>query len=554
MHLYGGFETDAPVSVTSDSVGSFCTSDNICVTPATCELHRESSLNPPGFTVDPCLHSLGGGTYVPPAQPAFFFLSSFMLLCSFEDDRVLHLRPLVETRAAFDLRLGIRSILETAVDAFPDARARLLLHTRSSVAEVTAREHPDATVLSRSDSMPSSEDPVFGGSGILFVNGRWVAEGPALDAIREAVPARDRPCAFVSRPKAAGGEASGAEAASGEASGNELVGNDSSRSDPSDVVVAAWMPQANLPADAIHPNDLSGLFDDLPIERLDAAPTMIDHVWDLLPLIGPSIRRDAAHLLSSDLSPTLSDRSGASVHPSVVATAPERIYIAPGAAIRPGAILDASKGPIYIDRDATVFEQAVVRGPVYLGPKSQIKVQADVADTAIGTWCKVGGEVHDSVFHSYSNKSHPGFLGHSYLGRWCNLGADTNTSNLKNDYGSVSLYVPAERQRVDSGLQFAGLFMGDHSKCGINTMFNTGTVVGTGCNIYGAGFPPGYVPPFSWGGPEHGFSTYRLDKALEVADTVMQRRDTILDAAEADLLRTLHERSAPEREAMTYTP
>jgi len=463
-----------------------------------------------------------------------------MLLCSFEDNRVLHLRPLVETRAAFDLRLGIRSILETAVDAFPNARARLLLHTRSSVAGVTAREHPDATVLSHSDSMPSSEDPVFGGSGILFVNGRWVAEGPALDAIREAVSARDRGCAFVADATTSGDRGSG-DASSGNAATGE-------------VVVAAWMPRADLPYDAIHHNDLSVLFDDLPIERLDAVPTMIDHVWDLLPLIGPSIRRDAAHLLSSDLSPTLSDRSGASVHPSVVATVPERIYVAPGAAVRPGAILDASKGPIYIDRDATVFEQAVVRGPVYLGQKSQIKVQADVADTAIGTWCKVGGEVHDSVFHSYSNKSHPGFLGHSYLGRWCNLGADTNTSNLKNDYGSVSLYVPAERQRVDSGLQFAGLFMGDHSKCGINTMFNTGTVVGTGCNIYGAGFPPGYVPPFSWGGPEHGFSTYRLDKVLDVADTVMQRRDTTLDAAEADLLRTLHERSAPEREAMTSTP
>lgn len=433
-----------------------------------------------------------------------------MHLCVFEDARVPHLRPLVETRAAFDLRLGIRSVLQTTCDAFDVRSDALTLHTRQAVAGVTSREHPNVAVPGAGDPLPPS------GADLLFVNARFIADGEALDLLRDAVTLRDRGCAFTA----------------------------------GDAVVAAWMPGAALPDDAFDRDDLTPLFTDLPEESLDepiGEAALIKHPWDLLGTLEAALTRDFHDLLPYNILGNVYDRTDADVHEGVVATAPENIYIAPGATVKPGAILDGSGGPIYLDTGSTVFEQAVVKGPVYLGPKSQIKVQADVASAAIGTWCKVGGEVHDSVLHSLSNKGHQGFLGHSYLGRWCNLGADTNTSNLKNDYGEVSAYDPADGDFVGTGRQFAGLFMGDHAKCGINTMFNTGTVVGTGCNIFGGGFPDRYVPPFSWGGANSGFTTYRIEKALTVADTVMQRRDTHLDDAEANLLRALHAATADER-------
>jgi UDP-N-acetylglucosamine diphosphorylase/glucosamine-1-phosphate N-acetyltransferase len=211
-------------------------------------------------------------------------------------------------------------------------------------------------------------------------------------------------------------------------------------------------------------------------------------------------------------------------------------------------MLNAEDGPVYIDRDAIVMENAVVRGPAYIGPHAQVKMGGTLEAAAIGPWCKVGGEVHHAILHSYSAKAHAGFLGHSYLGRWCNIGADTNNSNLKNDYGSVSLYDPVTRDFEDTGLQFLGLVMGDHSKCGINSMFNTGTVVGVFCNVYGSGFPPRYIPSFAWGSPE-GFVEYRLEKALRVAEAVMARRDVALTDADRELLTYVFEHTAADRSA-----
>lgn len=429
-----------------------------------------------------------------------------MQLCLFEDDRVPHLRPLVETRPAFDLRLGIRSILETTQYEVDADSGSIVLHSRPQVAPVTKREHPEMLVPAAGDSLPDD------GADMLFINGRFVADGAALRHILDAVQSRDRTIAFT-------------------------AGN---------AVVAAWLPDASLPTDLFDRTDLTPFLADRPTEKV-AGARLIGQAWDLLDTIGPAIERDFQALLPYNILENIYDRTDADVHSSVIATAPENIYIAPGACVKPGAILDGSGGPIYLDAGSTVYEQAVVKGPLYLGKKSQIKVQADIAASAIGTWCKVGGEVHDTVFHSLSNKGHQGFLGHSYIGRWCNLGADTNTSNLKNDYGSIAAFDPAVGDVVDTGRQFAGLFMGDHSKCGINTMFNTGTVVGTGCNIFGGGFPARYVPPFSWGGPDRGFVPYRIEKALTVADTVMRRRGTELDEAEATLLRRIHRQSMEER-------
>lgn len=201
----------------------------------------------------------------------------------------------------------------------------------------------------------------------------------------------------------------------------------------------------------------------------------------------------------------------------------DRIFIEAGAKVECG-ILNSSLGPIYIGKNAEVMEGSLIRGPFALGQAAVLKMGTKIyGATTIGPGCKVGGEISNSVMFENSNKAHDGFLGNSVIGEWCNLGADTNNSNLKNNYGKVKIWSYELEEMVDTGLQFCGLFMGDHSKCGINTMFNTGTVVGVNSNIYGGDFPIHFIPSFSWGGVEE-FVDYRIDKAIEIAEVVMSRR------------------------------
>lgn len=199
-------------------------------------------------------------------------------------------------------------------------------------------------------------------------------------------------------------------------------------------------------------------------------------------------------------------------------------------------ILNTTSGPIYLGVDAEIMEGSVVRGALALCEHSALKLSTKIyGATTIGPHCKVGGEVNNSVIFGYSNKAHDGFLGNSVVGEWCNLGADTNNSNLKNNYGNVKLYSYAQKKQVDTGLQFCGLIMGDHSKTGINTMLNTGTLAGVAANIYGGGFPATYIPNFSWGGST-GFETYRTDKLFETATKVFERRGKVFDQLEKDIL------------------
>lgn len=426
-----------------------------------------------------------------------------MHLCLFEDNHVLGLRPLVETRAVYDLRLGLRTILETTLDAFP--ADGLVLHARPLVSEVTTHDH-DGTIV---NTLPTGVD-------VLFVNGRFVAEpNSVVSEIQERVQKDHSPRVFLQ----------------------------------DDTLIAAWIPDASdrLPNDLLSASALPrGPFSNVPITTVDEA-SVVRRPWHLLDTLRPALHRDVSTHTNGRRSSSPIDRDHASVHDSVICIHPDRIHLGPGAAVHPGAILNAEEGPVYIDENAVIFERAVVKGPCYIGPKTQIKVGANVEGAAFGYYCKVGGEVHDTIIHSLSNKSHPGFLGHSYLGRWCNLGADTNTSNLRNDYGTIHAFAPEDDTFVSTGRQFAGLFMGDHAKCAINTMFNTGTVIGTFCNIYGSDFPPRYLPPFSWGGQTVGFTTYRLAKALSVAERVMKRRNRSLTEIDRSLLSTLFEQTASER-------
>ncbi len=199
-------------------------------------------------------------------------------------------------------------------------------------------------------------------------------------------------------------------------------------------------------------------------------------------------------------------------------------------------IFNTTSGPVYLAAGSEVMEGSAVRGPFSLGEHSTLKLNTKIyGATTIGPHCKVGGEVNNSVIFGYSNKAHDGFLGNSVIGEWCNLGADTNNSNLKNNYGNVKLYSYRSKAAADTGLQFCGLIMGDHSKCGINTMFNTGTVAGVGSNIFGGSFPPTHIPSFSWGGSE-GLQQYRLDKMFETTEKVFARRGIMFDETEKQLL------------------
>lgn len=206
----------------------------------------------------------------------------------------------------------------------------------------------------------------------------------------------------------------------------------------------------------------------------------------------------------------------------------EHVFIEPGAMVE-FSILNASGGPIYIGKDAEVMEGCKIRGPFALCEHGGLKMDAKIyGATTVGPHCKVGGEVNNVVFFAYSNKGHDGFLGNAVIGEWCNLGADTNCSNLKNTYDEVKLWSYRTQRFDKTGLTFCGLMMADHAKCGINTMFNTGTVVGVGANIFGAGFPRNFIPSFAWGGAQ-GFDTFQLNKFYKMAEAMCARRNVVFD-------------------------
>ncbi len=234
-------------------------------------------------------------------------------------------------------------------------------------------------------------------------------------------------------------------------------------------------------------------------------------------------------------------RTSALLPPGITVTGHEQLFVEQGANIYAGCIINAAAGPVYIAKDAEVLEGTMMRGPIALCEQSVVKMGAKLyGATTIGPGCKVGGEIFNTVFFANSNKSHDGYLGNSVIGEWCNLGADTNCSNLKNNYDVVKVWHEASGKEVSTGTIFCGLMMGDHSKCGINTMFNTGTVAGVSCNIYGGSFPDKYIPSFSWGGSD-GFTSYRFDKAVETANRMMGRRGKSLSDAELDMYRYIYD-------------
>lgn len=413
-----------------------------------------------------------------------------MLYCLFEDDRYVNFLPLVHFRPVHDLICGALSLGRKWSGELPSKSIRLA-HRNSLPGHGT---HP----------LILTEREVAGAKNIWFINTRVLPDDRVLPILKKKHTA--------SRIYTDG-----------------------------DTVVAALLQRPDalrLVTGMPHGIPDFSRLGDIPREPVEA--TALGHFWDLVRLNHSEIIADRAFGRITFPKARAGDYKG--VH----FLRNRDIRIGGRCTIKPGAVIDAEKGPVLIGDGVVIMPNAVVEGPAAIGDGSIIKIGAKIyGGTSIGRTCKVGGEVENSIIHPFSNKQHEGFLGHSCLGSWVNIGADTNTSDLKNTYGLITVSVGGVS--VETGMQFLGVTMGDHSKTGINVMFDTGTVVGTCCNIYGAGIPPREIPSFSWGGAGN-LVTYRLDKGLETMRRVTARRGVGLGDDYAAAARTVFEATAGERE------
>jgi UDP-N-acetylglucosamine diphosphorylase/glucosamine-1-phosphate N-acetyltransferase len=414
-------------------------------------------------------------------------------ICIYEDDYFTQFLPLVHFRPVYALRCGIFSLKEKISRAYP--RANIVIQCRKSLALCIKSRKPQFSV----NEIPAAE--------CLFINGRVLAD----HTLAKNVPLTSKQdVVYVSNGQ----------------------------------VIAAYVSGANL--DRIKKNLSSPLsrtdFDGLPKIELDTET--VSYPWDLIQKNGTQIVKDFDSIVkkAGKKQPHIRGK----LHPGVHVLGKKNIIIEHGAVIKPGTVLDAEAGPIYIGKNVKVLPQSTIIGPACILDGTSIKAGAQIYEnTTIGPVCKVGGEIEGSIIHSYSNKQHAGFLGHSYLGSWVNLGAGTNNSDLKNNYSRVKVQLGTEQ--IDTGLSFVGLMMGDHSKSAIGTTFNTGTVVGVCCNIFGIGFPPKYIPSFSWCSPHEPCTVYDIEKAVNVARLVMARRNIGLMDIEADLFREVYNSTSEER-------
>lgn len=262
----------------------------------------------------------------------------------------------------------------------------------------------------------------------------------------------------------------------------------------------------------------------------------VQHPWEIFLWNGKEIRKDIERL-----NPTQSRNTD--ISNKVHFENEGAIFINDGVRIEAGCVLNAEKGPIYLGKDATVMAGSVIYGPAAICEKSVIKTNTTMyKDTTVGPVCKVGGEISNTVFHSYSNKAHDGYIGNSVVGQWCNFGAGTTVSNLKTNYSNVRVTDWVSKEEQDSGQQFLGIIMGDHSKTAINCVINSGTVCGVNCNILSRDFPPKFIPSFSWVG-SNVIHPYKLEKALDTMEIMMSRRDVTISDSYKELMRFIASKS-----------
>jgi UDP-N-acetylglucosamine diphosphorylase/glucosamine-1-phosphate N-acetyltransferase len=414
-------------------------------------------------------------------------------LCIFEDDRYVKFLPLAYTRPVYDLRCGVFLLKDKILHELNPEHT--IQHVRHYLVAIVKQWQPRMSVNT------------IDAETCLFVNGRVMVDDTFRGLLKN-------------------------------------VGNRDVVMLVDDIVVLARVSGptlAKIARNLEHPLTAND-FDSLPKEQVQC--NLFQYHWDLVHYNQQEIERDLAFLKRTDF--VEKKKPDFSLYRGVHFINEENIFIDDGAVIKPGVVLDAEEGPILIGKDVKLFPNSTIIGPVSIGEKSMVKTGAFIYDaTTIGPLCKVGGEIEASIIWGYSNKQHMGFLGHAYLGPWVNLGADTNNSDLKNNYGTVKVHV--DGKDVDTGLQFVGLTMADHAKSGIDTMFNTGTVVGACCNIFGAGYQPKYVPSFTWGGTGEGMVTYQLEQSLKVAQRVMARRKVALTDVEANVLKKVFDITSMER-------
>lgn len=412
-------------------------------------------------------------------------------LCIFEDEYHSRLFPLTYFRPVYDLRCGAFSLREKIQRAY--GGIPVSLHCREYLHDYQSLKNP---------GVPVNE---ITASRCLFVNGRVVAGGD----FARVVPL--------------------------DAGADKIYMS-------GDRVVAALVGGTKLQRLKDRGGGILSAtdFEGIPARKVEA--TMVDYPWNLVNHNGAQLRVDCSALMKKTRSKNIRGK----VSEGAFLLNKKDIYIGDGSEVLPAVVIDAEDGPVYIGKNVKILPQATIIGPVYIGDGSVIKVGAKIyEDTTIGPVCKIGGEVEASIIHGYSNKQHDGFLGHAYIGAWVNLGAGTTNSDLKNNYGLVKVFINGEL--TDSGSQFVGVTIGDHSKTAINSMFNTGTVIGVSSNIFGSGFPPKYVPSFSWGAAGETFTTYGLDRAIEVAGRVMARRKMRLTDADVALFKKIFELTSTER-------
>ena len=411
-----------------------------------------------------------------------------MQICIFEDEKYKNFYPLTYSRPVYDLVCGIKSIKEKIIEEFPEAS--FILHCRKYLENIVKSYNQKCNVNG------------INGNECLFINGRV----SSINGLKKLA---------------------------------DSIGKDDVVYKNGGTVIIAKLSGQNLSRRINQLPEIvsSNFFDGVKEREIDIK--CYNYLWEMISENGEKIKSDIEKAVKNNKYKISGKYDGVSF------VEKGNIFLGKNVTIKPGVVVDATKGPVLIDGNTFIFPNAVIEGPVYIGKNSQIKSGAAINENvSIGSVCKIGGEVEDSVILSYSNKQHSGFIGHSYLGSWVNLGADTNCSDLKNNYSTVK--VNLNGKSIDTGLQFLGVIIGDHSKTAINTMFNTGTVVGFSSNIFGAGFPPKYIPSFSWGGFK-GLSEYDLQKGLETARIVMKRRDVEFLPADKEVFENIFNLTADER-------
>ncbi len=403
----------------------------------------------------------------------------------FEDTHVHKLTPLIHMRPAFDLLCGTRQLFEKIVSAYPESTQAYWV--RDALCTLVSKQKSGAWVNTK------MAEPA------LFVNGRVLWD----EDLAKTIPWEGEDCIYTKEDTLVAARLSAEECA-------KLL--------PGELLTVEQL--SHLPRKEIQCNEAR-------------------YFWDLIHENPIQIEKDVKVM-------GYEGRKEGVIHSGAYLINEKRITVMQDAVILPSVVLDATNGDIVIEEGSKILPHTYVEGPCYIGKGTLVKTGTSIFHgCSFGEVCKVGGEVDASIMLSFSNKQHVGFLGHAYVGQWVNIGADTNNSDLKNDYGPVKCIIHDEL--INTHSQFVGMAMGDFSRTGINTMFNTGTIVGVGCNIFGTGFPPKVIPSFTWGGAE-AMVDYRLDKFMETARRMLKRRFKELTAEEEAILVHIHQNTENDRE------